>query len=1143
MEAFESIRDSAARLHGELVSAGVDPFKPMALVEAALSRFELELFWLTPGDPALKGARAVFDEQSGSIFCEATTDVGERALLIGHEIGHIRVHATTSWCNANDIDPSRSTEAAPVGLQRVEDYGVRERRELQANVFAREFLLPRALARRLYLENGLRAGTIAEKTGLPKNLVRQQLFDALLLPIASASEASEPVLKQPIVSDSSQKRASAHRGSPFQLQAGPGTGKTRTLVDRVTSLIGEGVDPSAILVLTFSNRAAGELAERIAIVAPEAAPRVWIGTFHAFGLDLIRRYHDRFGLPPDLTLFDRSDAIEVLEEILPTLPLVHYRNLWDPALVLRDILSAISRAKDEMADPTRYRALARTMAERARDEDERVAAEKCLEVAHVYDLYEKAMRDRGSVDFGDLIMRPALLIESDPSLQVALHLRHRHILVDEYQDVNRASARLLKAVAGDGKHLWVVGDSRQSIYRFRGASSSNMALFASDYANAASDQLSVNYRSTQQVVSTFLSMAPNMGASAGMLPLALTAERGNGPANPEVRRFDTLEDEAEGLAASIRELEAGGVRFRDQAVLCRTNGRLNEVAEALEARGIPVLHLGSLFEREAVRDLLALLSLAVDRFGVGLTRVGAIGRYDLSLQDVYAVISRLREEAERPALNILSALATTPGLSKAGVEGFARLARDLEGFSSALSAWEFLAEYLLDRAELIREMARRESVPDRMRSVAIWQFLNFVREQSPVSSGSRIQRTLDRVRQLVLLAEERDLRQVPTGALHMNAVRLMTIHGSKGLEFEAVHVPGLTAASFPSSHRGQRCPPPVGMIEGAEGLAVAEEARQSHEHEEQCLFFVALSRARTHLRLYLARLQPNGKNRSPSVFLSWLPTQIVVEIVDPKRIALPRGVGKGYAVTVTHAADSSITDSSLSTYQKCPRRYFYTHVLGLGTARKSTAFLRTHNCLYDLLRWLAETRRDGDTTVETAEQAFESIWKDRGPVDHGFAGDYRRLASRLIAALVSSGAGRRFRDAEPIAIDFPNGRIIVEPNEMAELPNGTVVLRRVRTGHKRSDEYDNLEYTLYHLAGKTRFGNAFSVEAIHLTDETVETVTISAQKVINRRATSDAMLQSIGRGLFSPEVDSVACPRCPHFFVCDSMPKGPLQLP
>jgi DNA helicase II / ATP-dependent DNA helicase PcrA len=1141
MEAFEAIRDSAALLHRELVSPGIDPAKPMALVEAALSRFDLEVFWLKPEDPALKGARAVFDEQSGSIFCEEVADIGERALLIGHEIGHVRVHATSFWCDANDVDPSRSTEAAPVGLQRVEDYGVRERRELQANVFAREFLLPRSWARQLYLENRLGAGAIAERTGLPKNLIRQQLFDALLLPAPSEAGASESEPKRSIVPDSSQTRAAAHRGSPFQLQAGPGTGKTRTLVDRVASLIAEGIDPSAILVLTFSNRAAGELAERIAAAVPEAAPRIWIGTFHAFGLDLVRRYHDRLGLPPDPTLFDRTDAIEVLEEILPTLPLVHYRNLWDPALVLRDILSAISRAKDEMADPVRYRALAQTMAERATDEDERVAAQKCLEVAHVYDMYEQAMRERGSVDFGDLIMRPALLLESDSSLRVALRLRHRHILVDEYQDVNRASGRLLKTVAGDGKHLWVVGDSRQSIYRFRGASSSNMALFASDYPNATSDQLLVNYRSTSQVVTTFVAVAPRMGASTGMLPLALTAERGNGPANPEIRRFDTLEDEAEGLAASIREVEARGVSLRDQAVLCRTNSRLNESAEALEARGIPVLHLGSLFEREEIRDLLALLSLAVDRFGTGLARIGAMPRYELSLQDVYLATSQLRE-AERPALTSLSGLATTPGLSMSGAEGLTRLASDLEGLSSSLSSWDFLSEYLLDRSELVREIARRQSVPDQMRAVAVWQFLNFVREQSPVSSGFRIQRTLDRVRQLVLLAEERDLRQVPTGALHMNAVRLMTVHGSKGLEFEAVHIPGLTSASFPSSNRGQRCPPPVGMIEGVNGLTVAEEARQSHEHEEQCLFFVALSRARTHLRIYLARLQPNGNNRSPSVFLDWMPAQVVVEIAKPRKMALPGGTAGSSAVMVTRSADSSITDSSLTAYLKCPRRYFYTHILGLGTARKSTAFLRTHNCLYDLIQWLAETRRDGDPTIEAAEQFFESIWKERGPVDHGFASDYRRLASRLISALVKSGAGRRFRDAEPIAIDFPNGRISVEPNEMAQLPNGTVVLRRVRTGHKRSDEYDSLEYTLYHLAGKARFGNAFSVEAIHLTDETVETVTITAQKLNNRRATSDDMLQNISRGLFPPKPDAVACPRCPHFFICDAIPKGELQL-
>jgi DNA helicase-2/ATP-dependent DNA helicase PcrA len=1141
MDAFETIRDSAAHLHGELVAAGVSPVNPAQLVREALRKLDLELFLLPPGDPALRGARALFDAQSGAICCEIVADPIEGALLIAHEVGHARIHAATSACSSDDIEPSRSSESAPVGLQRVEDYGAHERRELQANIFAREFLFPRALARSLYLNEGFGAATISEKTGLPKNLVRQQLLDAILLPPLPRAAGVAAGPQQPQRSDGSQDRAAAHRGSPFQLQAGPGTGKTRTLVTRVLSLVSERVDPAAILILTFSNRAAGELSERITAVVPDAAPRIWIGTFHAFGLDLVRRYHDRLGLSPNPTLFDRSDAIEVLEEILPTLPLVHYRNLWDPAMVLRDVVSAISRAKDEMADPKRYRVLAQAMLDRAKDPEARKAAEKCLEVAHIYDLYESAIRERDSVDFGDLIMRPVLLLESDPVLRAMLQLRHRHVLVDEYQDVNRASARLLKAVTGVGNALWVVGDSRQSIYRFRGASSANMALFNRDYPGAAIDQLSVNYRSTQQLIDAFVGFSRHMGASKDMLELALTPDRGTGPVRPEVRRYDTLDEEAEGVAASIRELETNGVRLRDQAVLCRSNGRLNEIAAELEARSIPVLHLGSLFERDEVRDLLALLSLAVDAFGSGLVRVGGMPRYGLSLQDAYVATSHLRNGGQR-VLEALPQLAETPGLSTAGAAGLARLAQDLQGLPASTSAWEFLTTYLLDRSELVREMARHDSVAQRMRAVAVWQFLNFVREQSPTGSGLRIQRSLDRVRQLVLLAEERDLRQVPIAALHMDAVRLMTVHGSKGLEFEAVHLPGITAASFPSSNRGQRCPPPEGMIEGPEALTVADEARRAHEHEEQCLFFVALSRARTHLRLYLSRLQPNGNNRMPSLFLDWLPAGTLLEIGNPAKLALPASIHRHDHIVVTFAQRPDITDGWLNAYDKCPRRYFYTHVLELGTARKPTAFLRTHNCIYELIEWMADARRSGEATIEAAEQTFEKIWQARGPTDHGFAADYRKLASRLITSLVDSGAGRRFRNAEPIAIDLPNGRVIVKPDEMAELPNGTVVLRKLHTGYRRSDEYDRLEYTLYHLAGRKEFGARFEVEAIHLTDDVVETVTITPQKIRNRQASSDSMLKKIAAGQFPVQVDAVTCPRCPHFFICPAVPSGSLNF-
>ena len=885
MDGFEPIRVAATRLHGTVVAAGSDPLDPSALVAAAIDHLDIELFYLPATDPALKGAKALFDGQSGTICCDASGDAGDRALLVAHEIGHVEVHAGSLACGTSDIDPSRSTEAAPVGLQRVEDYGARERRELQANVFAREFLLPQAFAAHLHIDAGLTAIAIAERTGLPPALVRQQLFDALLLPSPppQAETAIPTSIHRP---DPSQDRAVTHRGAPFLLQAGPGTGKTRTLVERVSSLLAEGIDPAAILVLTFSNRAAGELAERLAAADSDAAPRLWIGTIHAFGLDLIRRHHDRLGLPPDPALFDRSDAIEVLEEILPTLPLVHYRNLWDPVMVLRDIVAAISRAKDELADPARYRALAEAMLASVASEDDRVAAEKCLEVACIYEIYERTLRERAAVDFGDLVMRPALLMESDPALAQTARLRHRHLLVDEYQDVNRASARLLKAVAGDGNRLWVVGDARQSIYRFRGGSATNMAHFGMDYPGVVIDQLDVNYRSMEQIVNCLVAIAPHIGASENMLQLDFTSSLGRGPDNPQIRRYLTVDDEAAGVAASVRELQDAGVELRDQAVLCRTNSRLNDIAAGLEARGIPVLHLGSLFEREEIRDLLALMSLAVDPFGDALVRVAALPRYDASLQDVHAAARHLRSIG-RPALVGLESLAEADGISAQGKAVFKRLAEDLVGLNPRASAWEFLSSYLLDRTDLARKMARVTTVSARMRAVAVWQLLNFVRDQSSTGSGLPIQRTLDRVRQLVLLAEERDLRQVPASALHLDAVRLMTVHGSKGLEFKAVHVPGLTKSSFPTANRGQRCPPPVGMIEGADGLSVNEERTRSHEHEEQCLFFVALSRARRHLRLYLAHKQPNGNNRSPSPFLDWLPSALFQEVGQPPTLALP----------------------------------------------------------------------------------------------------------------------------------------------------------------------------------------------------------------------------------------------------------------
>ena len=207
------------------------------------------------------------------------------------------------------------------------------------------------------------------------------------------------------------------------------------------------------------------------------------------------------------------------------------------------------------------------------------------------------------------------------------------------------------------------------------------------------------------------------------------------------------------------------------------------------------------------------------------------------------------------------------------------------------------------------------------------------------------------------------------------------------------------------------------------------------------------------------------------------------------------GTARPTPIEVAHGSEWSVTDRGLRAYEKCPRRFFYTHILELRPVHgRHTAFSRTHSCLYRFIDWLGDARREGEPTLPEAEAAFEEIWQARGPIEHAFSDDYRRLASRLVAAFVRAGAGRRPIEARPLAVDLPEGRVIVEPDELAELPDGTVAVRRVRTGYKRVGEYDRLEYALYQFAADAQFGGAAEVHALHLTDETAERVAITPRK-------------------------------------------------
>ena len=1138
MDPVEAARRGAESLHDAAMVAGVDPWRPIDVAMHAAAARGLEVWPVAPGDPLLLGGRARLDPQAGAVIYGETGSAAADALLIGHEVAHVVVHGGHDPVVTFETDPSRAGESG-TAVERLVDYGRRERREVQADLFARELVIPRPWVRLQYL-GGLSAAAIAARLAVEPDVVSQQLLDALLLPRLAAADV-EPVAQRPRRPDPKQDLAVRHRGRPFLLQAGPGTGKTRTLIRRVASLLDDGADPGEILVLTFSNKAAGELMDRLAKARPGAASRVWTGTFHSFGLDLIRRFHDRLDLPASPGLVDKATANALLEEVLPTLPLRHHRNLWDPTLDLSDMLGAVSRAKDEVVDATGYRRLGEAMLAAAADDDARTRAERCLEVAALYEAYERIMRERKFVDFGDLVMLPARLAEADEVVRRHVAARHRHVLVDEYQDVNRASVRLLRSLAADGgERLWAVGDARQSVYRFRGASSVSMARFGTDFPGAVIERLGINYRSGQEIVDAFSAFAnaeKGMLASRSTARLEFEAARGVGGRLPELRVAGTPEDEISVVAAAVVEARDQGTTYRDQAVMCASNGRLNDLAEGLEARGIPVLYLGSLFERDEVRDLLGFLSLCHDPFAAGLARIATLPGFEMTLDDVAIVGAHLRETSTTP-LAWLETLDNIADLSPKGRASLDALRRAVGGFAPREAPWRIAAGLVLDRLGWARAIAQGDTLRDRMRGVALWQLLNFCRSL-PQEGAFPTAALFDRVRRLVLLNEERDLRHFPTAALQIDAVRLLTIHGSKGLEFDTVHVPSLVVTGLPRNNRPPACPPPDGLIAGAEGMTGPQAAKAGHDEEEECLFFVALSRARDRLHLYASSEQANGRRRNPSPFLARL-GRTVVTVADPGRRHPEAAPVPPAAVAIAWEAAPAWSDGQVASFERCPLRFFYTHVLRLGGRRTETAFMRMHDVVQAMVQWLDENFDAAGARPETFVDQFETTWVARGPVTHGYAGDYRRIAARLVDYLMETRAGLVRVKPEALRLLLPGGEIVVTPHDVVQGDDGAITVRRMGTGRPRAREGDAIEYALLKLAAEGRYGVPVTVEAVHLTSETVTPVPLDPAKAAERRAKVEEHLAAIRAGLFPPKGDDRTCPRCPHFFVCEAKPAGGL---
>ncbi len=1116
--------------HATVRAAASGEVSAWSLLEAAARITGIQAKPLHAGDSLLDGGEAVLDREISVIWFNADIEPELARFYIAHEYAHYWLHVISTICGQTDVDALTSEVPLPTGTQLIEGYSPEERREREANVYAREFLLPTYLLRQWYLAEGLGAIEIAARVGVLEAMVLHQLARLLLVPALCAG--NQPENGGALILDASQQEAAYAEQGPLLVEAGPGTGKTRTLAGRIAFLLKQGVNPSSVLALTFSNKAAEEMRARIGQVAPEAAQRIWMGTFHAFGLELLRRFGAHLGLPPRPQILEPIDAFFALERLLPSLQLDHYQNHYEPTRYLRDLLDAISRAKDELVGPTDYQALAEQMRENATDEREQEAAERALEVARVYARYQEYLEQHHLLDFGDLIFRSVILLRSHPAVRTSIRQIYTHVLVDEYQDVNRASGLLLREVAGSGEGLWVVSDIRQAIYRFRGAAPDNMRLFAHDFPGAQMRSLRRNYRSQPAIVGVFTALACQM-QTIGAGETAFTpwvVERPDNDRNVVQLVAEDAADEGAAISQEIARCWAAGISYRDQAVLCRSHAALARIAAHLEAAGVPVLYLGDLFERAEIRDLLALLSLASGD-GFGLVRVARFAEYQIPLADAQALLA-LAHEHNVPFPRALTLAGEAQSLTEQGKRGLALLEQHLDGICYGTSAWSMLARYLFVRSQYLRPLLLDASVSGQQRRLAIFQFLQFAHEQGlkMPEGGRNPQRAfLEYVRCLEIFGEDRQLRQFPAWAMHRDAVRLLTIHASKGLEFAAVYLPGLNRGTFPANRQLQPCPPPVGML--------ARSEQDEHDEEEECLFFVALSRARD--VLYLSHTRRNGdRNSAPSRFLS-----IVAS-------CLPAPVNQAGASAERHRTiDAPAAESppsvlpvfdveALDQYLRCPRQYYYQHILGLRGRHMDSGYVQFHRCVYGVLSWLLEARAQGRLIVaEDASAQLAVLWEENGPRDHPYEAMYWEQAALLVTRAVqrvTTAAQRIAQDACEVPLTYGHVRFtpdLIEFTEHAADPS--VIVQRLRTGRFSSSEREKNIYALYHRGAEQAFPTAKrKVQVISLSGDKVEEVLLSQRMVSTRLSRYDTAMGGILRADFPARPQERECPRCPYYFIC-----------
>ena len=772
----------------------------------------------------LDGGRAEVSPAEGCLFYDAQLDAdpAQKLLVALHELGHLELHHRLQG-HCETPDPVLGSMYLNDGAAALARYHPRSSEEAEANAFATAFLCPGDdLLAQWLAQPQLDSAALARRLGAPRSVVHAQLAEGLYRQVVEPEASAPAAVKAAPACDASQLGAATHTGCPVLVNAGPGTGKTATLVRRITYLISDcQAEPEQVLVLTFSNDAADELRQRIASrLGDDIAARLEVSTFHGFGVKFLHHHGQFLGLDANALILDETGQEDLVSQLLGTVACGDIVALHRPEETVKQVVRHIGYLKDRLYTPDDF---AKALNAWRTSEDNPPGYAAAASFNAMFRAYEAVKHKQQRVDFADLIALPQRLLSSNDALREAYQAKYQWVMVDEYQDVSRSVAGLLRQLCGPQNPPWVVGDAQQAIYRFRGAAPENVDLFEHDFPGAQCFHLETNYRCSEAMLSVANQLAALMASERGVdaTPWRYGASV-TSPLEPAaaVAHADSDAAQHEGIAAQIETWLGQGVDISEIAVLARCNLDVRDISLALGRRGIRAAATGAATPEGVAGDLAAIITLA-DQPRASLPRLAlALGRGRFDVATINAAIRQAFDgDGDGSEENELAA-------------EMAAVRRGLRAERFRADAFTMMCAFLFDHSAVLRRLLAEPPGAERdlalsdivtcLSRAAAYRFLH--PDDEPPASRLRFAQHLR-----ASLSANASSVDPPKTALE--AVRVMTCHAAKGLEFPYVIVAGQTLPPMRRAPSYAWLPPALAPT------------REEDLQQADALFFVGVTRA------------------------------------------------------------------------------------------------------------------------------------------------------------------------------------------------------------------------------------------------------------------------------------------------------------